>query len=64
MFVLERWQPGAADPPFLNVGTGSIPLAQGLTSTVAEFVTGQPTARAALNCERPLMCDSGWAPAQ
>ena len=69
MFALERWQPGAADPPFLNVGTGPDPPGSrpdqhgGRVSSAA-----QPTAHAALNgalassCATPATRALLWVP--
>ena len=39
VFALERWQPGALDPPFLNVGTGVDLTIRELAEAVAK-VTG------------------------
>ena len=36
VFALERWQPGAEDPPFLNVGTGVDLTIRALAEAVAE----------------------------
>ena len=36
VFALERWQPGAEDPPFLNVGTGVDLTIGALAEAVAE----------------------------
>ena len=36
VFALERWQPGAEDPPFLNVGTGVDLTIRELAEAVAE----------------------------
>jgi GDP-L-fucose synthase len=36
VFALERWQPGAEDPPFLNVGTGIDLTIGALAEAVAE----------------------------
>ena len=36
MFAFERWQPGAEDPPFLNVGTGVDLMIRALAEAVAE----------------------------
>ena len=36
VFALERWQPGADDPPFLNVGTGVDLTIKQLAEAVAE----------------------------
>jgi len=36
VFALERWQPGASDPPFLNVGTGVDLTIRALAEVVAE----------------------------
>ena len=36
VFVLERWQPGPEDPPFLNVGTGVDLTIRALAEAVAE----------------------------
>ena len=36
VFALERWQPGAGDPPFLNVGTGVDLTIGALAEAVAE----------------------------
>ena len=40
MFALERWQPGAADPTFLNVGTGVDLTIRALSEAVAAEATG------------------------
>ena len=36
VFALEGWQPGAEDPPFLNVGTGVDLTIRALAEAVAE----------------------------
>ena len=41
VFVLERWRPGAEDPPFLNVGTG-VDLTIGTLAEAVAKATGYP----------------------
>ncbi|CRY91245.1 GDP-L-fucose synthase 1 [Synechococcus sp. WH 8103] len=43
VFTLERWQPGAEDPPFLNVGTGIDLTIRSLAESVAEATGYQGT---------------------
>jgi len=43
VFALERWQPGAEDPPFLNVGTGVDLSIRALAEAVAETTGYQGT---------------------
>jgi GDP-L-fucose synthase len=69
VFALERWQPGAEDPPFLNVGTGmdlsirelaeAVARSTGYSGTI-QWDTSKPDGTPKKQLDASLLLALGW----